>query len=87
MRGYSIFGISFVYVIFEDGTDLYWARSRVLEYGSTRCSRGFPPGAKPSWAPTPPASAGSSSTRWRVTGLHDLAELRTIQDWFVALRS
>ncbi|GHK54620.1 hypothetical protein KPZU09_43560 [Klebsiella pneumoniae] len=63
VRGFSQFGDSYVYVIFEDGTDPYWARSRVLEY-LNRYRANFPPGSAPKWARTPPASAGSSSTRW-----------------------
>ena len=63
VRGYSFFGDSFVYVLFEDGTDLYWARSRVLEYLNqvqSRCRRR----RRPRSGPTPPAWAGSTSTRW-----------------------
>jgi Cu(I)/Ag(I) efflux system membrane protein CusA/SilA len=48
VRGYSFFGDSFVYVIFEDGTDLYWARSRVLEYLNQVQGR-LPPGARSAW--------------------------------------
>ena len=62
VRGYSFFGDSFVYVLFEDGTDLYWARSRVLEYLSQVQSR-LPAAASHRWARTPLASAGSTSTR------------------------
>ena len=61
VRGFSFFGVSFVYVIFEDGTDLYWARSRVLEYLSSAARR-----CRPAWrrasVPTRPASAGSINT-------------------------
>ena len=63
VRGVSDFGYSFVYVVFEDGTDLYWARSRTLEYprvSSPPCPRG----SRPSSGPTRSASAGSSSTCW-----------------------
>ena len=60
VRGYSFFGDSFVYVLFEDGTDLYWARSRVLEYLSRAESAA---GRGAIWARTPLASAGSTSTR------------------------
>ena len=60
----SFFGISFVYAIFEDGTDLYWARSRVLEYLSGVRGPAARGRRRPCSAPTPPASAGSSSTRW-----------------------
>ena len=62
VRGFSFFGVSFVYVIFEDGTDLYWARSRVLEYLSSAARR-LPPGVAPSLGPDArPASAGSINT-------------------------
>jgi hypothetical protein len=63
VRGYSFFGDSFVYVLFEDGTDLYWARSRVLEYLNQVQAR-LPPAPKPRSGRTPPAWAGSTSTRW-----------------------
>lgn len=62
VRGFSFFGDSFVYVLFEDGTDLYWARSRVIEYLNQVQGR-LPATAKPALGPTPRASAGSSSTR------------------------
>ena len=77
-----MFGMSFVYVVFEEGTDLYWARSRVLEYMSGIRAR-LPEGvdARRS-APTPPASAGCSSTRSSTrAGKHALDELRTFQDF------
>ena len=61
VRGYSLFGDSFIYVLFEDGTDPYRARSRVLEYLNQVQSR-LPAQAKPRWVPTPRASAGSTST-------------------------
>ena len=61
VRGFSFFGASFVYVIFEDGTDIYWARSRVLEYLSAAAAR-LPTGVRRRSGPTPPASAGSTST-------------------------
>jgi hypothetical protein len=63
VRGQSMFGMSFIYVIFEEGTDLYWARSRVLEYMNTIRSR-LPEGANPVLGPTRPRWAGCSSTRW-----------------------
>ena len=64
VRGFSQFGLSLVYVIFEDGTDIYWARSRVLEY--LNYIRGkLPPGSTLPWAPTPPGSAGSINTCWK----------------------
>ena len=61
VRGFSFFGVSFVYVIFEDGTDIYWARSRVLEYLNAAGKR-LPAGVTPTLGPTRPASAGSTST-------------------------
>ena len=64
VRGYSFFGVSFVYVIFEDGTDLYWARSRVLEYLSSIKGK-LPASVTPTLGPTPPGWAGSINTRWR----------------------
>ncbi len=80
VRGFSQFGDSYVYVIFEDGTDPYWARSRVLEY-LNQCRANFPPGSAPKWARTPPASAGSSNTRWSTaaanTTLPNCARCRT----------
>ena len=82
VRGQSMFGMSFVNVIFDEGTDIYWARSRVLEYLSSVRAR-LPQGRQSrSSAPTRPASAGSSSTRSSTgPGKHDLQELRSIQDW------
>ena len=62
VRGYSFFGFSFVYIIFEDGTDLYWARSRVLESLNFVSGR-LPAGVTPRSALTPPVSAGSTNTR------------------------
>ena len=83
VRGFSYFGDSFVYVIFEDGTDLYWARSRVLEYLSQVQSR-LPSSAKVSLGPD------ATGVGWIYeyalidrTGKHDLAELRSLQDWFL----
>jgi len=83
VRGYSFFGDSFVYVIFEDGTDLYWARSRVLEY-LNQVSGQLPPLAKPALGPD------ATGVGWVYeyalvdrTGQHDLAQLRSIQDWFL----
>ena len=83
VRGYSFFGDSYVYVIFEDGTDLYWARSRVLEYLS-QVSGNLPANAKPSLGPD------ATGVGWVYeyalvdrTGRHDLAELRSLQDWFL----
>ncbi len=83
VRGYSFFGDSFVYVLFKDGTDLYWARSRVLEYLSQLQGK-LPPGAKPSLGPD------ATGVGWIYeyalvdrTGQHDLAQLRALQDWFL----
>jgi Cu(I)/Ag(I) efflux system membrane protein CusA/SilA len=83
VRGYSFFGDSFVYVLFEDGTDLYWARSRVLEYLNQVQSR-LPPAAKTSLGPD------ATGVGWIYeyalvdrTGAHDLAQLRSLQDWFL----
>jgi Cu(I)/Ag(I) efflux system membrane protein CusA/SilA len=83
VRGYSFFGDSYVYVLFEDDTDLYWARSRVLEYLSQIKSR-LPASAKPSLGPD------ATGVGWIYqyalvdrTGKHDLAQLRALQDWFL----
>ena len=83
VRGYSFFNDSFVYIIFEDGTDLYWARSRVLEYLSQIAPR-LPDAAKPALGPD------ATGVGWVFqyalvdrTGEHDLAQLRGIQDWFL----
>ena len=81
VRGQSMFGMSFIYVIFEEGTDLYWARSRVLEYMNTIRSR-LPAGANPVLGPD------ATSVGWVFqyalvdkSGRHDLADLRTFQDF------
>jgi Cu(I)/Ag(I) efflux system membrane protein CusA/SilA len=83
VRGYSFFGDSFVYVLFDDGTDPYWARSRVLEYLSQVQGR-LPNTAKSSLGPD------ASGVGWVYeyalvdrSGQHDIAELRTLQDWFL----
>jgi Cu(I)/Ag(I) efflux system membrane protein CusA/SilA len=83
VRGYSFFGDSFVYVIFEDGTDLYWARSRVLEYLSQVQTR-LPPTARASLGPD------ATGVGWVYqyalidrTGQHDLSQLRSLQDWLL----
>jgi len=83
VRGYSFFGDSFVYVIFEDGTDLYWARSRVLEY-LNQVSGQLPAAAKPVLGPD------ATGVGWVYeyalvdrSGKHDLSQLRSIQDWFL----
>jgi copper/silver efflux system protein len=81
VRGFSFFGVSFVYVIFEDGTDLYWARSRVLEYLSSAARR-LPAGVAPSLGPD--ATGVGWVYQYVVRGTQkSLAELRTIQDWYV----
>jgi Cu(I)/Ag(I) efflux system membrane protein CusA/SilA len=89
VRGISMFGMSFVNVIFEEGTDIYWARSRVLEYLSSAAAR-LPRGAVPTLGPD------ATGVGWVFeyalvdkSGRHDLQELRSIQDWNVryALRS
>jgi copper/silver efflux system protein len=83
VRGYSFFGDSYVYVIFEDGTDLYWARSRVLEYLSQVQGK-LPPTATTSIGPD------ATGVGWIYeyalvdrSGQHDIAELRALQDWFL----
>ena len=83
VRGYSFTGDSFVYVLFDDGTDLYWARSRVLEYLSQVQGR-LPEGAKPALGPD------ATGVGWIFeyalvdrSGGHDLAQLRSLQDWFL----
>jgi Cu(I)/Ag(I) efflux system membrane protein CusA/SilA len=83
VRGYSFFGLSFVYVIFEDGTDIYWARSRVLEYLSFVQNQ-LPPEVTPVLGPdaTPVGWVFEYALVDR-TGKHDLSQLRSIQDWFV----
>ena len=65
VRGYSQFGDSFVYILFEDGTDPYWARSRVLEYLNQVQGR-LPEGVTSALGPDAPASAGSTNTRWSI---------------------
>ncbi len=83
VRGYSFFGDSFVYVLFEDGTDPYWARSRVLEYLNQVQSR-LPPSAKPALGPD------ATGVGWIYTyalidrsGKMDAGQLRALQDWFL----
>ena len=83
VRGYSFFGDSFVYVLFEDGTDLYWARSRVLEYLNQVQSR-LPRNVQPSLGPD--ATGVGWIYEYAIvdrTGRHDLSELRALQDWFL----
>ncbi len=83
VRGYSFFGLSFVYVIFEDGTDMYWARSRVLEYLNYVSGR-LPTGVSPALGPD------ATGVGWIYeyalvdrTGNHDLSQLRSLQDWYL----
>lgn len=83
VRGYSFFGDSYVYVIFNDDTDLYWARSRVLEYLS-QVAPSLPENARPQLGPD------ATGVGWVYlyalidkTGAHDISELRSIQDWFL----
>ena len=81
VRGFSFFGVSFVYVIFEDGTDLYWARSRVLEYLNS-ATRRLPSGVAPSLGPD--ATGVGWVYQYVVRGAQkSLAELRSIQDWYL----
>lgn len=83
VRGYSFFGDSYVYIIFDDDTDMYWARSRVLEYLS-QVAPNLPPSAKSALGPD------ATGVGWIYsyvlqdkTGQHDLAQLRSLQDWFL----
>jgi len=83
VRGFSDFGFSYVYAVFEDGTDIYWARSRVLEYMQQITGR-LPEGANPTLGPD------ATGVGWVYTyalvdesGKHDLASLRTLQDWYL----
>jgi Cu(I)/Ag(I) efflux system membrane protein CusA/SilA len=81
VRGFSFFGVSFVYVIFEDGTDIYWARSRALEYLNVVAQR-LPRGVTPNLGPD--ASGVGWVYQYAVTDKErDLAELRSLQDWNV----
>src|SRR5437588_2763842 len=84
VRGFSNFGVSFVYIVFEDGTELYWARSRVLEYLNFAQKR-LPAGVTPSLGPD------ASGVGWVYQYVlestrHSLAELRSLQDWLVRFR-
>ena len=81
VRGYSFFGYSFVYIIFEDGTDMYWARSRVLEYLNYVSGR-LPEGVNPTLGPDA-TGVGWVYEYILESGQHDLAQLRSIQDWFL----
>ncbi|HMA49259.1 MAG TPA: CusA/CzcA family heavy metal efflux RND transporter, partial [Magnetospirillaceae bacterium] len=81
VRGFSNFGVSFVYVVFEDGIDLYWARSRVLEYLNFAAKR-LPPGISPSLGPD--ATGVGWVYQYAVIGTQrTLAELRSLQDWLI----
>lgn len=81
VRGFSFFGVSFVYVIFEDGTDIYWARSRVLEYLNAAAGR-LPSGVTPVLGPD--ATGVGWIYQYVVQGAQkSLAELRTLQDWYI----
>jgi Cu(I)/Ag(I) efflux system membrane protein CusA/SilA len=81
VRGLSMFGVSFVYVIFDDGTDIYWARSRVLEYLNFAQNK-LPTGVTPSLGPD--ATGVGWVFEYAVIGAQrTLAELRSIQDWFI----
>jgi Cu(I)/Ag(I) efflux system membrane protein CusA/SilA len=81
VRGFSFFGVSFVYVVFEDGTDIYWARSRVLEYLNFAQKR-LPTGVTPSLGPD--ATGVGWVFEYAVLGAKQtLAELRAVHDWFV----
>ena len=83
VRGYSFFGMSFVYVIFKDGTDIYWARSRVLEYLNSVSGR-LPQGVTPILGPDATGVGWVYQyTVMDTTGKHDLASLRSIQDWYL----
>ncbi len=81
VRGYSFFGMSFVYIIFEDGTDPYWARSRVLEY-LNYASRNLPQGISPSLGPDA-TGVGWIYEYTLQSDRHDLQQLRSIQDWYL----
>jgi Cu(I)/Ag(I) efflux system membrane protein CusA/SilA len=81
VRGQSMFGVSFIYVIFEDGTDIYWARSRVLEYLNFASGK-LPRGVTPSLGPD--ATGVGWVFQYTVEGEgYDLGQLRSIQDWYI----
>ncbi len=83
VRGFSYFDVSFVYVIFEDGTDMYWARTRVLEYMSALGGQ-LPEGVRPRLGPDATGVGwGYQYALVDRTGKHDLAQLRTLNDWYV----
>lgn len=81
VRGFSFFGVSFIYIIFEDGTDIYWARSRVLEYLNFAAGR-LPRGVTPQLGPDA-TGVGWVYQYALLAKDYSLAELRTLQDWFV----
>jgi Cu(I)/Ag(I) efflux system membrane protein CusA/SilA len=81
VRGYSFFGFSFVYIIFEDGTDMYWARSRVLEYLNYVSNR-LPRGVTPTLGPDA-TGVGWAFMYALQSDRHDLSQLRSIQDWYL----
>jgi len=81
VRGYSFFGLSFVYIIFEDGTDIYWARSRVLEY-LNYAARKLPAGVTPSLGPDA-TGVGWVYEYALESDRHDLQQLRSLQDWYL----
>src|SRR5258707_3101920 len=81
VRGFSFFGVSFVYIIFEDGTDIYWARSRVLESLNSGTDK-LPPDVKPALGPD--ATGVGWVYQYVVLGANrSLAELRSLQDWYI----
>ena len=81
VRGFSFFGVSFVYIIFDDGTDIYWARSRVLEYLNAASAR-LPPNVTPTLGPDATGVGWVYQYALQAKNM-TLAELRTLQDWFV----
>ena len=81
VRGFSLFGVSFVYIIFEDGTDIYWARSRVLEYLNFASGR-LPRGVTPTLGPDA-TGVGWVYQYVVMSAKRTLAELRTLQDWYI----
>jgi Cu(I)/Ag(I) efflux system membrane protein CusA/SilA len=81
VRGFSMFGVSFVYIIFEDGTDIYWARSRVLEYLNFASGR-LPQGVTPTLGPDA-TGVGWVYQYVVLSAKRTLAELRTLQDWYI----
>ncbi len=81
VRGQSMFGMSFIYVLFDEGTDLYWARSRVLEYLNSAATD-LPPGVRPQLGPDATGVGWVYQYALR-SDRHSLAELRTLQDWYL----